>query len=260
MSKKYHTKKRFGQHFLHDPHIIQKIISAITPQKKDVIVEIGPGLGALSFPLLKYVSELDVIEIDRDIVQRLQAKNKQQLRIHNVDVLQFNFSTLQKSTNTNNKLRIIGNLPYNISTPVIFHLLNYREHIKDMHFMLQKEVVDRLTASLGNKNYGRLSIMVQYFCKTKYLFHVSPNAFSPPPKVDSAVLRITPWDNLPFKAKNPEFLSKLVKEAFSKRRKTLRNALKNLLSSEQIKTTGIDPNLRPEQIDIEGFVNLSNLL
>ena len=257
MPKKYQTKKRFGQHFLRDHNIIQKIISAIAPQEADKIVEIGPGLGALSFPLLEYINTLDVVEIDRDVVQRLQAKNKQQLHIHNVDALQFDFSSL--SNDKTDKLRIVGNLPYNISTPLIFHLLNYRGHIKDMHFMLQKEVVDRLTASPSSKDYGRLSVMVQYFCKTEYLFYVSPNAFSPPPKVDSAVLRITPWDNLPFKSQNPEFLAKLVKEAFSKRRKTLRNSLKKLLSSEQIEAAGIDPSLRPEQLDIEGFVNLSNL-
>lgn len=256
MAKKYQTKKRFGQHFLSDPSVIQKIIYSVNPKPDDKIAEIGPGLGALTFPLLEYIKTLDVVEIDRDVVQRLQQKNQGQLTIHNVDALQFDFSNLIDDENT--QLRVVGNLPYNISTPLIFSLLEYRHHIEDMHFMLQKEVVDRLTALPGSKDYGRLSIMVQYFCQTEYLFHVPPSAFSPPPKVDSAVLKINPWDQLPYIANDHKHLSKIVKEAFSKRRKTLRNSLKALLTVEQIERVGIDPSLRPEQLTVQDYVNLSN--
>ncbi len=257
MAKRYQTKKRFGQHFLSDLSVIQKIIYAVSPKSDDKLVEIGPGLGALTFPLLEYIDKLDVVEIDRDVVQRLQQKNQGKLTIHNVDALRFDFSSLLDKEN--DKLRVVGNLPYNISTPLIFSLLEHRNHIKDMHFMLQKEVVDRLTAVPGGKDYGRLSVMVQYFCQTEYLFYVSPAAFSPPPKVDSAVLKIKPWDKLPHVSKNHDYLSKLVKEAFSKRRKTLRNSLKSFLTVEQIESVGIDPNLRPEQLSVEDYVNLSNI-
>jgi len=154
---------------------------------------------------------------------------------------------------------VVGNLPYNISTPLIFHLLETPEHIQDMHFMLQKEVVDRITASPGNKHYGRLSIMVQYHCQTEYLFHVGPGAFNPPPKVDSAVVRLIPWENKPFLSNHPEFLNQIVAQAFTKRRKTLRNAIKGLITGEEIERAGIDPKLRPENLSVENYVALSNL-
>lgn len=256
-AKSYRTKKRFGQHFLHDPAVVQRMIYALHPQKDQKIIEIGPGLGALTFPLLQHIDALTVVEIDRDVIQHLRHKGGEQLHIHNVDALRFDFSQLQEdSTQT---LRIVGNLPYNISTPLLFHLLESREAIIDMHFMLQKEVVDRLVAVPGNKNYGRLSIMAQYYCHTEYLFYVSPAAFSPPPKVDSAVLRITPWQDLPYIADNPQRLAQIVLEAFSKRRKTLRNSLKKYLSRTQIESIGIDPQLRAEQLSVEDFVNLSNI-
>jgi 16S rRNA (adenine1518-N6/adenine1519-N6)-dimethyltransferase len=263
-ARSYRTKKRFGQHFLHDPSVIQRMIYAINPKTNQKIIEIGPGLGALTFPLLAHINHLDVVEIDRDVVQRLNNRQEEKLTIHNVDALRFDFSqflgkTSQDSETKPQTLRIIGNLPYNISTPLLFHLLKFRHIITDMHFMLQKEVVDRLVAEPGNKNYGRLSIMAQYYCDTEYLFYVAPTSFSPPPKVDSAVLRITPWQELPHVSQDTDFLSKIVVEAFSKRRKTLRNALKKYFNLEQLESVGIDPKLRPEQLSIAEFVALSNL-
>jgi 16S rRNA (adenine1518-N6/adenine1519-N6)-dimethyltransferase len=256
-AKSYRTKKRFGQHFLHDSSVVQKMIYALYPKPDEKIIEIGPGLGALTFPLLQTIETLTVVEIDRDVIQHLRNKGGEQLNIHNVDALRFDFSQLQD--NASQPLRIVGNLPYNISTPLLFHLLKFRELISDMHFMLQKEVVDRLVAVPGNKNYGRLSIMAQYYCQTEYLFYVSPASFNPPPKVDSAVLRITPWKELPYIARDPQRLSQIVVEAFSKRRKTLRNSLRKYISLEQIQSIGIDPQLRAEQLSVEDFVNLSNI-
>ena len=255
--KNYQTKKRFGQHFLHDQNIIQKMIYAVNPKPEEKLIEIGPGLGALTFPLLEHIGKLEVVEIDRDVIQHLANHGRERLTIHNVDALRFDFSKLYDDSV--GKLRIVGNLPYNISTPLLFHLLESREQIEDMHFMLQKEVVDRLIAEPGGKDYGRLSIMAQYYCQTEYLFYVPPAAFNPPPKVDSAVLRIKPWDELPYVANDHKRLSQLVVEAFSKRRKTLRNSLKKMLTAEQIESVGVDPSLRPEQISVEDFVNLSNI-
>ena len=255
--KKYRTKKRFGQHFLHDLNVIQKMIYAINPKSDEKLIEIGPGLGALTFPLLEHMGQLEVVEIDRDVIQHLERQGQDKLTIHNVDALRFDFSSLYDESI--GKLRIVGNLPYNISTPLLFHLLESKDQIADMHFMLQKEVVDRLVAEPGNKDYGRLSIMAQYYCQTEYLFYVPPSAFSPAPKVDSAVLRIKPWDELPYISNNHNRLSQIVVEAFSKRRKTLRNSLKKMFTIEQIESVGIDASLRPEQISVEDYVNLSNI-
>ena len=252
----YKTKKRFGQHFLHDHSVIEKLIYEIHPKPNDAIVEIGPGLGALTFPLLERVNSLDVVEIDRDVVARLQKKNNAKLSIHSVDALKFDLKSLQKN---NQLLRIVGNLPYNISTPLIFHLLDFKSIISDMHFMLQNEVVKRITAVPGSKTYGRLSVMVQYHCKTEYLFFVGPESFDPPPKVDSAILRLSPWKKNPYKADDEKNLSQIVTQAFSMRRKTLRNNLKKIISTEQIESVGIDPSLRAENLSVEDFVKLSNL-
>lgn len=254
--QKYRTKKRFGQHFLHDHLVIQKIIHEINPAKTDCIVEIGPGLGALTFPLLEKLSKLNVVEIDRDVITRLKQKNNPKLLIHSEDALKFEFSELAG----NKALRVVGNLPYNISTPLIFHLLESTQEIQDMHFMLQNEVVQRITAQPGNKSFGRLSVMVQYYCQTEYLFFVGPESFDPPPKVDSAILRLTPWKDRPFLANDEKNLSQLVATAFSMRRKTLRNNLKKVISTEQIEKLGIDPSLRAEMLNVEDFVRLSNLL
>ena len=257
MMKKYQTKKRFGQHFLHDQYVIQNIITGIHPGENERLVEIGPGLGALTFPLLENVSHLHVVEIDRDIIHRLKEMNDSRLSIYETDALKFDPTTIPNLDNQ--LLRIVGNLPYNISTPLIFHLLESSSIIKDMHFMLQKEVVDRITALPNTKLFGRLSVMVQYHCQTENLFKVSPGAFNPPPKVDSAVIRLIPWIEKPFVAKDEKSLSQLVNQAFMKRRKTLRNALKDSLSHEQIEQAGVDPTLRPENLSVEDFVNLANI-
>lgn len=255
--KKYQTKKRFGQHFLHDQYVIQNIITGIHPEANEKLVEIGPGLGALTFPLLEKINHLHVVEIDRDIIQRLKNMNDSRLSIHEIDALKFDPTVIENQDNQ--PLRIVGNLPYNISTPLIFHLLESSCIIKDMHFMLQKEVVDRITASPNTKLYGRLSIMVQYHCQTESLFKVSPGAFNPPPKVESAVIRLIPWTEKPYIANDEKDLSHLVNQAFMKRRKTLRNALKDSLNQEQIEQAGVNPTLRPENLSVNDFVNLANV-
>ena len=257
MSNKYRTKKRFGQHFLHDQGVIQTLIQYINPKPDQQIIEIGPGMGALTFPLLQQLGSMEVIEIDRDVISHLRSQGGDKLIIHNMDALKFDLSQLLKA---DQQLRVVGNLPYNISTPLIFHLLEYAPHIEDMHFMLQKEVVDRISAAPGSKTYGRLSVMVQYHCDTDYLFYVGPEAFSPPPKVDSAVLRLQPWQQKPYQANDLKLLAQVVTQAFSMRRKTLRNTLKTLLTTEQIESVGIDPTLRPENLSVKNYVELSNLL
>lgn len=253
------ARKRFGQNFLKDHNVIFNILANIQAQPKDHWVEIGPGLGAITKPLLEKKVLLDVVELDRDLVQFLKNKfnEEKNFTIHSSDALKFDFTAL---ANKDEKLRIIGNLPYNISTPLLFHLLESSYCIEDMHFMLQKEVVDRITAQPGSKTYGRLSVMVQYHCNTEYLFYVGPEAFSPPPKVDSAVLRLQPWQQKPYLANDLKLLSQVVTQAFSMRRKTLRNTLKKLLTVEQIKRAGVDPTLRPENLSVKHYVDLSNLL
>lgn len=230
---------------------------AISPQAGEKIIEIGPGKGALTLPLLERSGALTVIELDRDLIDLLRkmVSGKGDLEIHNQDVLTFNFSSL---TNTSTLLRITGNLPYNISTPLIFHLLKQHHLIQDMHFLLQKEVVDRLAAKPGSGRYGRLSVMVQYHCQVEKLFNVGPGAFTPPPKVDSAFVRLKPYTHLPWQATNHKHFSMLVKQAFSQRRKTLRRSLKNLAEDKDFVLSGIDANLRPERLTITDFVNLSN--
>ena len=253
--QKHKTKKRFGQHFLHDPNIIRNIVTAIHPHPDDFLIEIGPGLGALTFPLLERIQHLHLVEIDRDIIARLQSLKDSRMTIHAVDALHFDPATVN---NQEKSLRIVGNLPYNISTPLIFHLLESANLIQDMHFMLQKEVVDRMTAMPNSKLYGRLSVMVQYHCQTENLFRVAPGAFKPPPKVDSAVVRLTPWLQKPYAVNNTKNLSHLVNQAFMKRRKTLRNALKDVMTVEQIEEAGIDAGLRPENLSVQEFVQLCN--
>lgn len=253
----YKTKKRFGQHFLNDFSIIEKLIYEINPSPNDKIVEIGPGLGALTFPLLEKIDALDVVEIDRDVIARLQQKKDPKLSIHGVDALEFDFSSLLQNEN---QMRIVGNLPYNISTPLIFHLLDFKNDISDMHFMLQNEVVKRITAEPNSKAYGRLSVMVQYHCKTEYLFFVAPESFDPPPKVDSAILRLSPRKDQPYQANDEGHLSKLVAQAFSMRRKTLRNNLKKIITAEQIEQLEIDPSNRAENLTVSDFVKLSNFV
>lgn len=253
------AKKRFGQHFLHDRNVVERMLNALSLRPDDHVVEIGPGSGALTFSLLERLPQLDVVEIDRDIIawwrQQPQAQGK--LTIHAQDALKLDIPALRGDGEA---LRIIGNLPYNISTPLIFHFLQQRKHIRDMLFMLQKEVVDRMTASPGNKDYGRLSVMVQYVCETHYLLKIGPGAFSPPPKVDSAVVYLKPWATPPHQAHDEGRLRQLVTQAFSQRRKTLRNTLKDLLTAEQIERVGISPTQRAETLSVADFVNLANLL
>ena len=256
MNDKHHPRKRFGQHFLHDRNVIEKIIRAINPSPDETIVEIGPGQGAITLPLLKLSGKLHVVEIDRDLAQHITelCENSGTIHMHCVDVLEFDFRNIP-----DHKLKIVGNLPYNISTPLIFHLLDQINNIKEMIFMLQEEVVDRITAVPGNKIYGRLSVMVQSLCTVEKLFHVSPGAFNPPPKVDSAVVKLVPLKRNIVKIDNRAAFELIVRECFSQRRKTLRNALRNHLSNEHIQSIDIDPGLRPERLTIDQFAALANL-
>jgi len=263
--KKHQARKRFGQNFLHDQGIIRHIVACIRPKPEQHIVEIGPGLGAITEHLLATAGHLDVVELDRDLLPYLRiafASYGDNLRIHEADALQFDFRSLSKdNSNTPEELlRIVGNLPYNISTPLIFHLLSYTDLIADMHFMLQKEVVLRLAAGAGTNNYGRLSIMAQYFCRVDNLFEVPPEAFDPRPKVDSAIVRMAPYTDLPHTANDFKHFESLVKSSFAQRRKTLRNNLKGIANDEQLQSLGIDPSIRPERLTVGDFVAISNLL
>lgn len=259
MNSGHKARKRFGQNFLSDDHIIARIVDVINPQADDNMVEIGPGQAALTRLLLQKLDALDVIEIDRDLVARLQPLREQYpgLTIHSADALRFDFRSLQKSVDK--KLRVIGNLPYNISTPLLFHLIDQLDVIEDMHFMLQKEVVERMAAEPGGGDYGRLSIMVQYRCQVENMFLVPPTAFSPQPKIDSAIVRLTPHAELPHPARDEKRLAQLVNHAFTQRRKTLRKSLKNFIPAEQIEAIGIDPMRRPETLSIAEFVALANI-
>jgi len=251
------ARKRFGQNFLQDHNIIFNILAQIHPQSTDHWVEIGPGLGAITEPLLQEVKKLDVVELDRDLVRYLTEKfaDKENLTIHSADALRFNFFELAKQ---DEKLRIIGNLPYNISTPILFHLLDNAFCIEDMHFMLQKEVVDRLCADPGNKKYGRLTVMMQYYCEAEILFDVPPESFDPIPKVNSAIVKLIPHQSPPVTIESIEKLNKVVITAFSQRRKTIRNSLKTLLTEQQISALEINPELRAEAITLAEFAKLSH--
>jgi 16S rRNA (adenine1518-N6/adenine1519-N6)-dimethyltransferase len=254
-----HTaRKRFGQNFLHDHNIIDSIIAHIQADKHQHWVEIGPGQGALTAPLLAKNVQLDVVELDRDLVKLLQQKFSSQtkLTIHSADALNFDFAAL---ANNGEKLHIIGNLPYNISTPLLFHLLSSSNCIADMHFMLQKEVVDRICAAPGSKQYGRLSVMMQYYCQGELLFDVPPESFDPIPKVMSAIIRLVPYAQPPVSIIDLDCFSQVVTHAFSQRRKTIRNSLKNLLTEAQIAGLGINPSARAETLSLHEFAELSNL-
>jgi len=256
---RHKARKRFGQNFLVADGVIHQIVHSIAPKEADCIVEIGPGQGALTKPLLYHTSTLQVIELDRDLIPVLLAQfaNFRDFKIHQADALKFDYAML---FNAGNKLRIVGNLPYNISTQLIFHLCHLKHMIKDMHFMLQKEVAERLVAGPGGKNYGRLSIMAQYHCHIESLFDVPPECFEPAPKVNSAVVRLTPHAEIPIMAKNLSNLELLVKTAFQQRRKTLRNGLKNLVSCQQAETAGLDLSLRAENLSLRQYVETSNTL
>lgn len=254
---RYSPRKRFGQHFLHDPDIIARILAAIHPASGERLVEIGPGLGALTRPLLQAVGELDVVELDRDLLEplRMRCAGLGTLRIHQADALTFDFAELHGD---GPRLRIAGNLPYNISTPLLFHLLTQAEHLSDLHFMLQQEVVERMAADPGDPAYGRLSVMLQYRCRVESLFTVKPEAFRPPPKVQSAVVRLVPCQTLPVIVKDERCFAEVVRLAFSQRRKTLRNSLGNLLDAGQIEAAGVNPGARPETLDLAAFAALSD--
>jgi len=254
----HRARKRFGQNFLHDPAIIERIVQVVNPQPGQRLVEIGPGKGAITFPLLAACKHLEVIELDRDLVQPLATKASAfgELVIHQQDALRFDFAALAGGE----RIRTVGNLPYNISTPLLFHLIDQSDSIQDMHFMLQKEVVDRMAAGPGNRDYGRLSVMIQYRCKVEPLFRVGPGAFQPAPKVDSVFVRLTPWPQPPVTVKNTECLETVVRQAFSQRRKTLRNTLKGLVPEQAIRATGADPMARPENISLEQYAALANQL
>ena len=255
----HRARKRFGQNFLHDAGVIDRILRSIHARPGEHVLEIGPGQGALTEGILDSGAQLDVVEIDKDLAVILtqQFAERENFTLHQGDALKFDFNTLGAAPGT---LRVVGNLPYNISTPLIFHLLHNAQLIKDMHFMLQKEVVERMAAGPGGGDWGRLSIMVQYHCRVEHLFNVGPGAFNPPPKVDSAIVRLVPYETLPFPAKDHRLLERVVREAFNQRRKTLRNTLKALMPVEAIEAAGVDGSLRPEQISLEEFVRLADKL
>jgi len=252
----HRPRKRFGQNFLHDPMVIRRIIDAIDPQPGDHLVEIGPGQAALTIPLLQAAGSMDAIEIDRDLVPIVQEQCAPhgELTLHNVDALKFDFSKLRTD---DRPLRLVGNLPYNISTPILFHLLETREVIADMHFMLQKEVVDRMAADPGSKTYGRLSVMLQAYCEVTHLFDIGPGAFKPAPKVDSSIVRLVPLPPDQARIIDEAKFSQVVTASFAQRRKTLRNNLKGLLDEQQIQELGIDPGVRAETLSVDDFRKLA---
>jgi 16S rRNA (adenine1518-N6/adenine1519-N6)-dimethyltransferase len=257
--KRHQPRKRFGQNFLHDEQILERILWAISPYESDRIVEIGPGEGALTCPLLEHHGRLTAIELDRDLVGPLIEKCSEigHLDVIQADAMNFDFSSLATAED---KIRIVGNLPYNISTPILFHLAGYADIINDLHVLLQKEVAERIASAPGRKSYGKLSVMMQARFDTELLFNVRPEAFRPPPKVTSTFIRLLPRQQPVAGLNNHEHFNTLVTAAFSQRRKTLRNSLQALLSKEEIKAVGIDPTRRAETLTLEEFAALGNVL
>ncbi|WP_105102927.1 16S rRNA (adenine(1518)-N(6)/adenine(1519)-N(6))-dimethyltransferase RsmA [Microbulbifer pacificus] len=251
------ARKRFGQNFLVDENIIERIVRAIGPKDTDKLVEIGPGQGAITALLLDKCPSLTAVELDRDLIPMLQFKFRDfpDFTIIEKDALKFDFGSLAQGESE--QLRIVGNLPYNISTPLLFHLLSFRGKVKDMHFMLQKEVVDRLSAVPGAKSYGRLSVMTQYHCRVQGLFPVPPQSFRPAPKVDSAIVRLIPHQTLPHPASDEALLERIVSVAFQQRRKTLRNALKPLFPELDPEQLPVDASRRPETLSVKEYVELA---
>ncbi len=255
------ARRRFGQNFLVSEGVIRKIIDAVAPRAGDTVVEIGPGLGALTEPLLERIDHLHVVEIDRDLIARLRQRfPPERLSIHEGDALEFDFGRLKGD----GRLKILGNLPYNISSPLLFHLVGFAPLVHDMHFMLQREVVDRMVAEPGNKDYGRLSVMLQYRFHMERLFIVPPGSFNPPPKVDSAIVRLIPVDmakvGAEATARSPDVFARVVATAFSQRRKMLRNTLRELIAEPQLAALGITPTARAEDIAVTDYVRLANFL
>jgi 16S rRNA (adenine1518-N6/adenine1519-N6)-dimethyltransferase len=257
---KHIAKKRFGQNFLTDQSIITSLIDAINPKLDEIIVEIGPGLGALTKPLLAKINHLNVVEIDRDIVSWMQNEYQKPayaqniIDVHNIDALKFDFKTL------GNHIRVVGNLPYNISTPILFHLLENLACITDMHFMLQKEVVERMVAVPSTPEYGRLSVMLHYYLQMEYLITVPPESFEPAPKVESAFVRCIPHVTTPYVAEDVSLFSKIVLSAFGQRRKTIRNTLKDFLNDHDFIALNLDSQLRAENLSTQQFVSISNYI
>lgn len=264
-SKDYHghnlvhvPRKRFGQHFLRDSAIIRRIIAALAPRAHEHLVEIGPGQGALTIPVLQEVKALDVIELDRDLIAMLEAYARQDdLQIHAADALEFDFAQLKTDDRL---LRVFGNLPYNISTPLIFHLLSFAPIVSDMLFMLQKEVAERLVAQANTNNYGRLSVMVQYYCEVKLLFDVPASAFYPRPQVTSSIVQLLPFRHSPHPVNDDVLFATIVKLAFNQRRKTLRNSLKNCIADGAWAHMPISSHLRAENLSVKDYVTLANTL
>jgi len=254
---RHRPRKRFGQHFLHDAAVIARIVRAIDAKPGDRVVEIGPGLGALTGALLHSCDSLDVIELDRDLAAALQSEyaDEGRLRVHTGDALDFDFHQL---VSPGEQLRVVGNLPYNVSTPLLFHLLRQGPIVADMHFMLQREVVDRLIAEPGGRDYGRLTVMVQLRCECEKLFNVGPGAFRPPPRVTSAIVRLRVRPRLGARLSDLPTFERLVSHLFSQRRKTLRKSLRGQLGEAEIAALGIDPGARPETLDLARFAALAN--
>ncbi len=264
------ARKRFGQNFLTDRSVVAAIVAAIAPQRGDTVVEIGPGLGALTAPLTQALEHLHVVEIDRDLAAKLSSRfAPERVTIHEGDALEFDFSVLGET------LRIVGNLPYNISTPLLFHLATFADRVRDMHFMLQKEVVERIVAAPGTRDYGRLSVMLQYRFDCEWLFDVPPEAFSPAPKVDSAIVRLQPrpqteleskpeskqeWGAQEWGANGESLLAQLVSAAFSQRRKMLRNTLKDFLTADDFAALAIDPMSRAETLAVADYLRITRFL
>lgn len=283
------AKKHFGQNFLHDKNLIHKIISSFAPKATDCILEIGPGLGALTEPLLDKITNLSLVEIDKTLAEKLVNKYKDQINLYNTDILKFDFNqvlesanmasrpsestepgseqedpsssagmTVDVSINSIKKLRIIGNLPYNISTPILFHLFDYIDIMQDMMFMLQLEVVDRIIAEPNTKQYGRLSVMTQYFCETDKLFTIPPQAFTPQPKVQSAIVYLQPKSQEELaKVNNYKLFDSIVLAAFNQRRKTISNSLKDYISSEQLLNLNLDPKARAENLSLNDYIAIT---
>jgi 16S rRNA (adenine1518-N6/adenine1519-N6)-dimethyltransferase len=266
--KPHQARKRFGQNFLHDQQVIQRIVDAINPSVSDRLLEIGPGQGAITDYLAESGASLDCVELDRDLAAFLEKRfaNSDNLTIHQHDILKFDLATLSRSDSEpgaggeEKRLRVIGNLPYNISTPVMFHLLQSHELIEDMTFMLQLEVVQRLGAQPGNKNYGRLGLMVQYFCEVKHLFNVPSAAFTPQPKVSSAIVRLKPHRQRAVTARSVAALQTVIRTAFNQRRKTLKNSLKAILSSKSLAQVPVNLSERPENLSLADYVVISDIL
>jgi 16S rRNA (adenine1518-N6/adenine1519-N6)-dimethyltransferase len=252
----HRPRKRFGQSFLHDPGTIRRIVSILDPKPGEHLVEIGPGRGAITRGLLQATGRLDAVELDRDLIEPLArlCAGLGELIVHNADALDFDFCGLYP----NDRLRLVGNLPYNVSTPLLFRILDQADCIADMHFMLQREVVERIAAKPGSKAFSRLSVMTQVHCRAEPLFRIGPGAFIPAPRVDSAFLRLVPRRPLPVPVLDPAFLSRLVAQAFAQRRKTLRNSLKGLIGEELLRAQGVDWEQRAEELSVEAYIRLAN--